>query len=83
METSDIIKPATDERTYKVVVLPNGLRCLLIHDEDAEKSAASMDVNIGSACDSREQQGLAHFLEHMLFMGTEKYPDENAYSEFI
>ena len=30
-----------------------------------------------------EYQGLAHFLEHMLFMGTTKYPQENEYSEFI
>ena len=28
-------------------------------------------------------QGIAHFLEHMLFMGTEKYPDENEYSKFL
>ncbi len=25
----------------------------------------------------------AHFLEHMLFLGTEKYPDENEYSKFL
>lgn len=27
--------------------------------------------------------GIAHFLEHMLFLGTEKYPDENSYSAFL
>ena len=26
---------------------------------------------------------MAHFLEHMLFLGTEKYPDENSYSSFL
>ena len=30
-----------------------------------------------------ELPGLAHFLEHMVFMGSKKYPDENAYDEFI
>jgi len=30
-----------------------------------------------------ELPGLAHFLEHMLFMGTEKYPEENDYSKFL
>ena len=33
--------------------------------------------------DPAEAQGLAHFLEHMLFMGTEKYPEENQYSAFL
>ena len=26
---------------------------------------------------------MAHFTEHMLFLGTEKYPDENSYSSFL
>ncbi len=29
------------------------------------------------------KQGLAHYLEHMLFMGSDKYPDENEYDSFI
>lgn len=36
-----------------------------------------------SQSDPDEAPGLAHFLEHMLFMGTEKYPVENAYSAFL
>lgn len=42
-----------------------------------------MDVHIGAALDPKDTAGLAHFLEHMLFMGTTKYPEENAYSKFI
>jgi len=38
---------------------------------------------VGSWADPPEFQGLAHFLEHMLFMGTEKYPDEDDYSSFL
>ena len=33
--------------------------------------------------DPAEYQGLSHFLEHMLFMGTTKYPDESEYSEYM
>jgi insulysin len=42
-----------------------------------------LDVNVGSALDPRPLYGTAHFLEHMLFMGTEKYPSENEYSEYV
>jgi len=59
------------------------LRCLLISDPEADKSAVSMDVKVGSSLDPKTHFGTAHFLEHMLFQGTEKYPNENEYSEFI
>ena len=38
-------------------------------------------MEVGSALNPDEFPGLAHFLEHMLFMGTEKFPDEEAYSQ--
>ena len=28
-------------------------------------------------------QGLSHYLEHMLFMGSKKYPDENEYDSYL
>jgi nardilysin len=46
-------------------------------------AAAAMVVGVGSMYDPPEAQGLAHLLEHMLFMGTQKYPEENAYSAFL
>ena len=42
-----------------------------------------MDVKVGASLDPVPLYGTAHFLEHMLFMGTEKFPSENEYSEFI
>ncbi|KAJ1566616.1 Insulinase (Peptidase M16), partial [Cladochytrium tenue] len=42
-----------------------------------------MDVHVGQLCDPDELPGLAHFCEHLLFMGTEAYPSENEYSEFL
>ena len=42
-----------------------------------------MTVNIGAFVEPDDLPGLAHFLEHMLFLGTEKYPDENVYSKFL
>ncbi|KJE92712.1 nardilysin [Capsaspora owczarzaki ATCC 30864] len=56
-------------------------------DTDAQeakrRSAAAMCVGVGSFSDPPEVQGLAHFLEHMLFMGSERFPDENAFDAFI
>jgi len=55
----------------------------VVHDPKTTKAAAALDVNVGSGLDPHEYYGLAHFCEHMLFMGTEKYPDENSYSQFV
>ena len=46
-------------------------------------AGASLAVSVGSFSDPPHLPGLAHFLEHMLFLGTEKYPDENSYSAFL
>ena len=63
---------------------------LLIQDnnqKELEKGESiaycSIAVNTGSFNDPPERQGLSHFLEHMIFMGSEKYTDEGAYSSHI
>nr|CAB3500894.1 unnamed protein product [Digitaria exilis] len=48
-----------------------------------KKAAAAMCVGMGSFADPLEAQGLAHFLEHMLFMGSSEFPDENEYDSFL
>ncbi|MGS2723662.1 insulinase family protein [Porticoccus sp. GXU_MW_L64] len=72
-----------DSKEYRYIELDNGLRALLISDGNAVKSVASLNVNIGSFQDPEGWDGLAHFLEHMLFLGTEKYPDSADYSEYL
>ena len=54
-----------------------------VKDDQAEKSAVSMSVGVGSLFDPKEYSGLAHFLEHMLFLGTEKYPDSSEYRDYL
>eukprot|EP00934_Nitzschia_sp_Nitz4_P008589 Nitzschia sp. Nitz4//scaffold226_size53432//33390//40437//NITZ4_006704-RA/size53432-augustus-gene-0.57-mRNA-1//1//CDS//3329542760//8579//frame0 len=136
-------KSALDTKEYRQILLPNGLRAILIsdkvamtqsynnggifmydqdeevetdeedeeeeseddeHDEDSEEgeeeskdgkggggdtrgglrdAAAAMVVGVGSMYDPPHCQGLAHFLEHLLFMGSTKYPEENAYDAFM
>ncbi|KAL0458892.1 UNVERIFIED_CONTAM: Nardilysin-like [Sesamum latifolium] len=48
-----------------------------------EKKAAQLCVGMGSFSDPYEAQGLAHFLEHMLFMGSTDFPDENEYDSYL
>ncbi len=76
-------KSPNDDRSYLSYVLDNGLRVLLVSDPDTVKAAASLDVDVGSGADPQDRQGLAHFLEHMLFLGTEKYPQPGEYQDFI
>ncbi|PIO70585.1 peptidase M16 inactive domain protein [Teladorsagia circumcincta] len=61
--------------------LTNGLKVLLVSDPTTDKSAAALDVNAGHLMDPWELPGTAHFCEHMLFLGTDKYPSENEYSK--
>ncbi|XP_047064855.1 insulin-degrading enzyme-like 1, peroxisomal [Lolium rigidum] len=79
----EVTKPRNDKRGYRRVVLPNALECLLISDPDTDKAAASMNVSVGYFCDPDGLEGLAHFLEHMLFYASEKYPIEDSYSKYI
>ena len=80
---ADIEKSPNDDREYRALVLANGLKVTLIHDAESETAAASMDVAVGAGSDPRDREGLAHFLEHMLFLGTKKYPVAGDYSRFI
>lgn len=68
-------------RTRKVIKLENGMNILLISDVRTQKSTASLNVSVGSYFDTTE--GLTHFLEHMLFLGTEKFPEPGAFVKFI
>lgn len=78
-----MIKSNLDDRNYRTITLDNKLEVLIINDNDSDISSASMAVNTGFYADPENTQGLAHFLEHMLFMGTKKHPKEDYYSTFI
>lgn len=81
--TPTVVKSPQDQREYRYLELPNHLRVVLVSDPQTDKAAASLLVNAGSGNDPSQRQGLAHFLEHMLFLGTAKYPDPGEYTEFI
>ena len=72
-----------DHRFYRYLVLANRLRVLLIEDARCEKSAVALAVNVGHFQDPPGREGMAHFLEHMLFLGTDTYPHPGEYQDFI
>ncbi len=77
------VKSATDDKSYRGLVLENGLKVMLVTDPKSDRAAAALDVHVGSGSDPAEWNGLAHFLEHMLFLGNKKYPEAGQYQKFI
>ena len=56
---------------YQTYTLPNGIR--LIHKpDDSAVTYCGMVINTGSRDEAENEEGMAHFIEHMLFKGTEK-----------
>lgn len=78
-----ILTPSLAYRKTLKLRLSNQLEVYLVSDPQAEESAAALAVEVGSWNDPKEFPGMAHFLEHMLFMGTKAYPDEKAFSQYI
>jgi insulysin len=96
--SSQIEKPEIDDRSYRLIRLAdNKLEALLVHDPKTDKSSAAMDVHVGHLSDPKDFPGLAHALEHCLFLGmlirpesflisltgTKKYPEENDYQKYL
>jgi protease-3 len=77
-----VISP-NDQRDYRTLQLENSIEVILVSDESVEKSAAALSVSVGLLQDPMTQQGMAHYLEHMLFLGTERFPDPKEYAEFM
>ncbi|KAI7834372.1 Metalloenzyme, LuxS/M16 peptidase-like protein [Kickxella alabastrina] len=72
-----------DPRKFRLIQLPNNMTVLCAHDPDTTQSAVSLSVNVGHNGNPPEFLGIAHFLEHMLFQGSEKYPGKNEYSSYL
>jgi insulysin len=68
----NIKKSDSDSWNYRGLELSNELLVVLISHPNIDKAAAALDVSIGSLADPKDVPGIAHFLEHMLFMGSEK-----------
>ncbi|XP_070497154.1 nardilysin-like [Chironomus tepperi] len=84
------LKSPSDRKQYRLLKLPNGLKVLLVKNAENTDinlkdnlAAVALVVDVGSFDDPIEVQGLSHFLEHMVFMGSQKYPKENEFDQYI
>lgn len=68
---------------WEVSTLPVGLRVLTVPMPHAQSVSTAFFVGIGSRGEDQPTNGLSHYLEHMLFKGTERRPDAQAISEAI
>ncbi|MEE3258481.1 MAG: insulinase family protein, partial [Candidatus Latescibacterota bacterium] len=76
-------KHPLDRSEVRHFVLDNRIKVLLVSDPGFNKSAAAVHVRVGTLSNPKDRMGMAHFLEHMLFMGTEKYPEVDDYLNYI
>lgn len=79
---SDITKSKQDTNQYRSLTLDNQMQVLLVSSDDPT-AAAVLDVRVGSLSNPVAFPGLAHFLEHLLFLGTKKYPEPQSYQQYI
>lgn len=76
-------KNPTDTREFRTITLSNQLEALLISDPSFNKSAAAIDIAVGSYEDPSTSLGMAHYLEHVLFLGTKTYPEPDEFAAYL
>lgn len=81
--TLPLLAPDWSERQVGKIRLDNGLEAYLVSDPKTEESGAALTVKVGSWNEPEDSPGLAHFLEHMLFLGTKKYPNESEFEAYL
>jgi insulysin len=67
---------------FKSSLLQNGLKLILIRDPNATKAAASLYIGAGSMNEPPNMNGLAHLLEHVVFSGNAKYPQQDFFETY-
>lgn len=82
------IQSVGDKKEYRLIKLLNGVEAILVksvdNNSDTESLAAvDLTVGVGSFDDPPNALGLAHYLEHMVHMGSAKYPEESGYNDYL
>lgn len=80
---NNVYSPISDPVDYIEIILKNKLRIFMMDDKESNISSALMYVGVGSKDNPKDIPGLAHFLEHMLFMGSDTYPGSTYFQSQI
>ncbi len=72
-----------DPSVVQRFMLPNGLRVWIEPRPESESVTALLVVRVGSRYETRANNGISHFVEHMVFDGTEKWPTEEEVTDVI
>ena len=75
--------PRAWHNEMRFVRLANGMRVVLSSTKGMGMTSGTMVVRCGLSMDPPDIPGLAHLCEHMLFLGTRKYPGENSFPQFL
>lgn len=67
----------------RTLCLDNGLQLTLRHAPRLKRAAAALRVNAGSHDAPAQWPGLAHFLEHLFFLGTARFPLEDGLMRYV
>ena len=74
-QDNPMLRPLPGDPAVKVGKLDNGLTYYIRHNElPAKRAEFYLATNAGAILETPDQDGLAHFLEHMCFNGTEHFP---------
>ena len=74
--------PVPVDPAYRIGKLDNGLTYYIRHNtEPAGRASYYIIQNVGSILETDSQNGLAHFLEHMAFNGTKRFPGKDILSK--
>lgn len=80
---NNVYSPKNDKLTYNTTTLKNNLRIFFVETKESNISSATMYVGVGSRDNPKDLDGLAHYLEHMLFMGSDQYPGETFFQKKV
>ncbi|AAX51087.1 insulinase family protein [Chlamydia trachomatis] len=78
-----ILTPALADQKIAKILCPNGLSIMIVSSPHAAESGAALVVKTGNNADPVEFPGLAHFTEHCVFLGNEKYPEPSGFPAFL
>jgi secreted Zn-dependent insulinase-like peptidase len=76
------LKAPGDQTACRHLVLDNGLRVLLVSNPKFNLSSAALAVDTGSFDNPESRPGLAHYLEHIVFLGTDKFPEPDEFLQY-